>query len=177
MGQVANLGRIGYEMAKRKVTRLQNLDSSDQFLDELFTMREEDTVPIERKDIPFLNILYGKENKYYNYDVFTENINELGQYTREIDKGETDARGLNFVGVQQLNEILKGTKQRLEIIREAKQNAQKIEDYIDRINAIHQLTEAELVEISQFNKAYYELRGKYTDPRSRNAITNAIHER
>ena len=164
-------------MAKRKVTRLQNLDSSDQFLDELFTMREEDTVPIERKDIPFLNILYGKENKYYNYDVFTENINELGQYTREIEKGETDAQGLNFVGVQQLNEVLKGTKKRLEIIREAKQNAQKIEDYIDRINAIHQLTEAELVEISQFNKAYYELRGKYIDPRSRNAITNAIHER
>jgi hypothetical protein len=177
VGQVANLGRIGYEMAKRKVTRLQNLDSSDQFLDELFTMREEDTVPIERKDIPFLNILYGKENKYYNYDVFTENINELGQYTREIDKGETDARGLNFVGVQQLNEILKGTKERLEIIREAKQNAQKIEDYLDKINAIHQLTEAELVEISQFNKAYYELRGKYIDPRSRNTITNAIHER
>lgn len=177
VGQVANLGRIGYEMAKRKVTRLQNLDSSDQFLDELFTMREEDTVPIERKDIPFLNILYGKENKYYNYDVFTENINELGQYTREIEKGETDAQGLNFVGVQQLNEVLKGTKKRLEIIREAKQNAQKIEDYIDRINAIHQLTEAELVEISQFNKAYYELRGKYIDPRSRNAITNAIHER
>ena len=79
--------------------------------------------------------------------------------------------------MQQLNEILKGTKKRLEIIREAKQNAQKIEDYLDRINAIHQLTEAELVEISQFNKAYYELRGKYTDPRSRNAITNAIHER
>ncbi len=177
VGQVANLGRIGYEMAKRKVTRLQNLDSSDQFLDELFTMREEDTVPIERKDIPFINILYGKENKYYNYDVFTENINELGQYTREIEKGETDAKGLNFVGVQQLNGILKGTKKRLEIIREAKQNAQKIEDYLDRINAIHQLTEAELVEISQFNKAYYELRGKYIDPRSRNAITNAIHER
>ena len=97
MGQLANLGRIGYEVAKRKVNRLQNLDSSDQFLDELFTMREEDTVPIERKDIPFLNILYGKENKYYNYDVFTDNVNELGQYTREINKGETDAQGLNFV--------------------------------------------------------------------------------
>ena len=177
VGQVANIGRIGYEMAKRKVTRLQNLDSSEQFFDELFTMREEDTVPIERKDIPLLNILYGKENKYYNYDVFTENVNELGQYAREIEKGETDAQGLNFVGVQQLNQALKGTKQRLEIIREAKQRAQKIEDYIDRINAIHQLTEAELVEVSQFNKAYYELRGKYIDPRSRNAITNSIHER
>ena len=177
VSQAAKLGRIGYELAKRKVTRLQNLDSSDQFLDELFTMREEDTVPIERKDIPFLSILYGSENKYYNYDVFTDNVNELGQYTREIQKGETDAQGLNFVGVQQLNEILKDTKKRLEIIREAKQNAQKIEDYIDRINAIHQLTEAELVEISEFNKAYYELRGRFIDPRSRNAITNAIHER
>ena len=28
----------------------------------------------------------------------------------------------------------------------------------------------------KFNKAYYELRGQYVDPRSRNAITNAIHE-
>ena len=174
VGQVANLSRIGYEMAKRKAIRLQNVETSDQFVEELFTMREEDTVPIERRDIPFINILYGSENKYYSYDVFTENINELGQYKREIEAGETDAEGLNFVGVQQLNDILRGTKERLEMIRDAKQRAQKIEDYIDRINAIHQLTEAELVEIREFNKAYYELRGQYIDPRSRNAITNAL---
>ena len=174
VGQVANLSRIGYEMAKRKAIRLQNVETSDQFVEELFTMREEDTVPIERRDIPFINILYGSENKYYSYDVFTENINELGQYKREIEAGETDAEGLNFVGVQQLNDILRGTKERLEMIRDAKQRAQKIEDYIDRINAIHKLTEAELIEIREFNMAYYELRGQYIDPRSRNAITNAL---
>ena len=174
VGQVSNLSRIGYEMAKRKAIRLQNVETSDQFVEELFTMREEDTVPIERRDIPFINILYGSENKYYSYDVFTENINELGQYKREIEAGETDAEGLNFVGVQQLNDILKGTKERLEMIRDAKQRAQKIEDYIDRINAIHKLTEAELIEIREFNNAYYELRGQYIDPRSRNAITNAL---
>ena len=70
--------------------------------------------------------------------------------------------------------MLKQTKKSLDVIREAKQQAQDIEDYIDRLNAIHDLTEAELLEIKLFNKSFYELRGQYTDPRSRNAITESL---
>ena len=174
VGQVANLSRIGYEIGKRKVERLQNLENMDQFLDELTTMRPEDTVPLRRDQIPFMRIIYGSENVYYSYDVFKENVNELGQYEREIKKGTEDIDDLDFTGIQELSEMLKQTKKSLEVIREAKQQAQDIEDYIDRLNAIHDLTEAELLEIKLFNKSFYELRGQYTDPRSRNAITESF---
>ena len=174
VGQIANLSRIGYEIGKRKVERLQNLENMDQFLDELTTMRPEDTVPLRRDQIPFMRIIYGSENVYYSYDVFKENVNELGQYEREIKKGTENIDDLDFTGIQELSELLKQTKKSLEVIREAKQQAQDIEDYIDRLNAIHDLTEAELLEIKLFNKSFYELRGQYTDPRSRNAITESL---
>lgn len=174
VSQVAGLGRTAFHVAKRKAERLSNTEGSEEFLEELLTVREEDTVPLKRKDIPFINIVYGSENAYYSFDVFTENVNELGQYTREIKEGESTSTSINFVGVQALNERLKETQKSLGLIREAKKKARDIEDYIDRLNAIHKLEEAELLEVKLFNKSYYELRGQYIDPRSRNAITNAL---
>jgi len=169
--QIASVGRAGVEIAKRKASRLSNVATSEEFVDELFSTREEDSVPIRRQDVPFLNIVYGSENVFWNFDKFVENVNEVRQHARELNKGTEDVSHLNFVGIQVLDDQLKDTERALSAIREAKKNARKIEDYIDRLNTIHKLEEAELLEVKLFNKQYYEMRGKYIDPRSRNIIT------
>jgi hypothetical protein len=169
--QIASVGRAGFEIAKRKASRLSNVATSEEFVDELFSTREEDSVPIRRQDVPFLNIVYGSENVFWNFDKFVENVNEVRQHVRELNKGTEDVSHLNFVGIQVLDDQLKDTERALSAIREAKKNARKIEDYIDRLNTIHKLEEAELLEVKLFNKQYYEMRGKYIDPRSRNIIT------
>jgi len=183
-------------MGKRKAERLANVEDLEEFWDELTTTREEDVINIRKADIPFVNILYGSESKFYSYDKFYENINELGQYMAEVDAisekmrqaaltnqplPETPAH-IDFseetvTNARALQEQLKLAQNKLDVLRQAKRNVRLIEDYIERTNAVHQVEEAELSVIKQFNKIYYELRGEKIDPRERNTITNFIHER
>ena len=55
-------------------------------------MRPEDTVPLRRDQIPFMRIIYGSENVYYSYDVFKENVNELGQSRKGNQEGHRKHR-------------------------------------------------------------------------------------
>lgn len=194
--QTGQVSRDLYEMGKRKAERLANVEDLEEFWNELTTTREEDVINIRKADIPFVNILYGSESKFYSYDKFYENINELGQYMAEVDAisekmrqaaltnqplPETPAH-IDFseetvTNARALQEQLKLAQNKLDVLRQAKRNVRLIEDYIERTNAVHQVEEAELSVIKQFNKIYYELRGEKIDPKERNTITNFIHER
>ncbi len=209
--QVSGLARNTYEMGKRKVERLSNTDDLDEFLEELTTSREEDMIPIERRDIPILGKMYGSESKFWNYDKYYENANEIRQYMKELEFQEEQIKdaypdekekelkeslppdlqdrvkeagdieglpeGFTFKGIQKLNEELKKTENALDLLRRGKARVQEIDDYIKRINAVHEFEEAELKTIKEFNKLYYDLRGQYIEPRKRNIITDAFYER
>jgi len=209
--QVGGTSRDVYEMGKRKAERLSNTENAEEFFDELTTLREEDMVPMKRRDIPFMNIMYGSENTFYNYDKFYENVDEIKQYMEELEYQKEQIKqafpdenlqalreslppdlrdrvtepgdiqdlpeGFTFEGVQRLNEELKNTQKVLKLIRDSKSRAREIDDYIDRLRAVHELEEYELHTIKTFNKMYYDMRGQYIEPRQRNIITDAIYER
>ena len=186
-------------MGKRKVERLSNTDDLDELLEELTTSREEDMIPIERRDIPILGKMYGSENKFWNYDKYYENANEIRQYMKELgfqveeikqaypdedvealkeslppdlrdrvtepEDIEELPEGFTFKGIQKLNEELKKQKWLWIYYSGAKARAQEIDDYIKKIDVVHQIEEAELKTIKEFNKLYYDLRGQYIEPR------------
>jgi hypothetical protein len=58
----------------------------------------------------------------------------------------------------------------LKEVWDARKQVRDIEDFIDRSNATYQLQEAERQIVMQFNKAYYDLRGQYVDPKPEGII-------
>ena len=131
---------------------------------------------IRRSDIPIVKILYGEASRFFDYDLFIENRQDVEQFVAQAkayQEGE-DVRveGLNFVGINQLRKDLKSTEEMLDAIRSFKKQLRDSDeiDYIKRMNMLYDLGEEERKAIMYFNARYYDLRGQYVDPKPQGLI-------
>ena len=130
---------------------------------------------IRRNEIPFAKIILGEASRFYDYDMFDQNRLDVEQHMAQAKayaKGEdVDVDGVDFTGVQALEETLKNTTDMLSQIREARRNLRQSDvDYIKKNNVLYLLEEEEKKTLVYFNARYYELRGQYINPRPHGLI-------
>ena len=163
------LGMAAFSIAERKAQRLLASDNPEEFIDTLLTTESSDLPTVRFSDVPILKTIYGGPSRFYDYDLFVKNKQDIGQFDREIRKGEGDVQGLDFTGVQRLKNELKETEKMLDIYRKAKLKAREL-PYLDRSNATYEIQEAERAEIVYFNALYYQYRGQYINPKPEGII-------
>ena len=163
------LGKAAFSIAERKAQRLLASNNPEEFIDNLLTTESSDLPTVRFSDVPILKTIYGGPSRFYDYDLFVKNKQDIGQFDREMRKGEGDVQGLDFTGVQRLKKELKQTEEMLDIYRKAKLKAREL-PYLERSNATYEIQEAERVEIVYFNALYYKYRGQYIDPKPEGII-------
>ena len=166
----ARMGRVGYEMGRKKYNRLAASRNTDEFVDNLLTMPEEEKPVVRFSDAPILKTIYGGPSRFYDFDLFEENRQEVLQYDAELRKSRETPDHVDFTGVQRLKTELGKAEKWLENIRDNKKKARDIEDYIERGRKAYELQEAERQIIMRFNAIYYELRGQHVDPKPQGII-------
>ncbi len=166
----AGMGRAGYEVARRKYNKLAASGTNEEFVDNLLSTPKEDTPIIKFSDVPVLKTIYGGPSRFYDFDLFEENRKNIEQYDKELRKGKETPGNLDFTGVQELKSQLKMADKALKEVWDARKQVRDIEDFIDRSNATYQIQEIERKIVMQFNKAYYDLRGQYVDPKPEGII-------
>ena len=168
--ETAGMGRAGFEVARRKYNKLASSANSDEFIDNLLTTPQEDRPIVKFSDVPVLKTIYGGPSRFYDFDLFEENRKVVEQYDKELRKGKETPGDLDFTGVQELKRQLKMADKALRQVWDARKQVRDIEDFIDRSNATYQIQEVERQIVMQFNKAYYDLRGQYVDPKPEGII-------
>ena len=66
---------------------------------------------IRRSDIPILKLMYGEASRFYDYDLYKRNRNDINQSMREIKKGSD--LGYDIRGVMEMNVVLEATEKSL----------------------------------------------------------------
>jgi hypothetical protein len=114
----------------------------------------QDGVELQYNDIPFLRKLYGEPSKYYDYELYQDNILEVGQLAKEMKeeprRGETE----RYKGIPLLNKLMKSYEKQLKEIRKEKNKARKIEDFQRRTIRMQELMDRERKIIMQFNEKF-----------------------
>lgn len=130
---------------------------------------------IRRNEIPFAKIILGEASRFYDYDMFDQNRLDVEQHLAQakayMDGEDVNVDGVDFTGVQDLEDTLKNTTDMLSQIREARRNLRQSDlDYIKKNNLLYMLEEEEKKTLVYFNAKYYELRGQYINPRPHGLI-------
>jgi hypothetical protein len=130
---------------------------------------------IRRNEIPFAKIILGEASRFYDFDMFDQNRLDVEQHLAQAKayaEGEdVNVEGVDFTGIQALDETLKNTTDMLSQIREARRNLRQSDvDYIKKNNILYLLEEEEKKTLVYFNARYYELRGQYINPRPHGLI-------
>ena len=167
---VVDLGYTGSQVVKNAINETTD---SKGFLQALI---DTEKPRIRRSDIPIVKILYGEASRFFDYDLFIENRQDVEQFVAQAkayQEGEdVTVEGLNFVGINQLRKDLKSTEEMLDAIRSFKKQLRDSDeiDYIKRMNMLYDLGEEERKAIMYFNARYYDLRGQYVDPKPQGLI-------
>jgi len=163
--KTARLGRASYEMGRKKYNRLAGSRNSDEFVNNLLTMPKEEKPVVRFSDVPILKTIYGGPSRFYDFDLFEENRQDILQHVRELKNSRETPSNIDFAGIQQLKTQLKNIEDVLIVVREEKKKARDIEDYIEKGRKSYELQEAEREAIMIFNKMYEDLRGQYVSPK------------
>ena len=168
--KTALLGRTGYEMGRKKYNRLAGSRNADEFVNNLLTMPKEEKPVVRFSDVPILKTIYGGPSRFYDFDLFEENKQDILQHVRELKNSRETPSNIDFIGINQLEVNLKKAEEVLSVIRENKKEARDVEDYIERGRRAYELQEAERQAIMIFNQMYEDLRGKYVNPKPEGVI-------
>ncbi len=168
--KTALLGRTGYEMGRKKYNRLAGSRNADEFVNNLLTMPKEEKPVVRFSDVPILKTIYGGPSRFYDFDLFEENRQDILQHVRELKNSRETPSNIDFTGIQQLKTQLKNIEDVLIVVRKEKKKARDVEDYIERGRRAYDLQEAERQAIMIFNKMYEDLRGKYVNPKPEGVI-------
>ena len=145
--------------------------TNDDFITNLLTAPEGSDAPIIKfSDVPVLKSIYGGPSRFYDFDLYEENTQEILQFEQEAKKGVDTRTKFNYVGINELKVLYNYTEKQLKHVRDAKRQARQIEDYIERSNEAYKLQELERVLVTKFNANYYKLRGQYVDPKPEGII-------
>ena len=158
IGDVTDLAEAGGAVLKKNLNRAME---SEDFIESLLTVEEDEKVQLRRSDVPIIKLMYGEASRFYDYDLYRKNSDEIEQAIREMKKGES--LDFDFTGVMELKVLLDQTQKTLDAIKEYKKLVYEVDDYVDRNNELDKLSEGERMEYMLFNAAYEELRGKQLD--------------
>ena len=164
-GDVVDLSVTGSQVVKNAINETSD---SKGFLEAL--MDTEKPV-IRRGSVPFAKIVLGEASRFYDFDLFDENREEVMQYVNQAKKyveGEAeDIEGLDFRGIQELEKILEDTENVLSDLRSLRREIRQSDemDYIKKQNLLYTIEQEETKLLVYFNAEYYRLRGQFVDPR------------
>ena len=109
-------------------------------------------------DIPFMRKMYGESSKYYDYQLFDENANEIEVSIKELKDPDLTLDHSQYRGVIALDRLRKGSDKQLKALRAAKREAKKIPGYTERNMRIQELMDKERKILMNFNLQYEKLR-------------------
>ena len=109
-------------------------------------------------DIPFMRKMYGESSKYYDYQLFDKNADEVEISIKEIKDPELNVDLSKYRGVVSLNNMRKAANKQLKALRASKREAKKLPGYTERNLRIQELMDKERKIIMRFNKQYEILR-------------------
>ena len=143
--------------------------NDDEFVNNLLSSKDSDLPTIKISDVPILKTIYGGPSRFYDFDLFERNRQEVKELDVVITKGRGMPSDPNMIGVQKLADELKQTEKMLDLLRDAKKQVREL-PYIERTNAAYELQEAERKEVMRFNALYYKYRGQHLDPKPQGII-------
>ena len=114
---------------------------------------------MKANDFPFLRKLYGEPSRYYDADVYTENVTLVSQLFKERKEAE-DKNDKRYKNITKLESQRKSTEKKIKRLRKLRRDARDIKDYVERQQRIYELYEKERSLLMQFNKQFEQLRGK-----------------
>jgi hypothetical protein len=120
-------------------------------------IRTGEKVKMEANEIPFLRKVYGEPSKYYDFDLYDDNKEEVQQLYKE--RKEADDKNIDrYQGIVKLNNRLKSIEKKLKVLRKERRAAQDL-PYIERVNRSAELQEKERILIMEYNALHEKLRG------------------
>jgi hypothetical protein len=121
-------------------------------------IRTGEKVKMEANEIPFLRKVYGEPSKYYDFDLYDDNKEQVQQLYKE--RKEADDKNIDrYRGIVKLNNRLKSIEKKLKVLRKERRAAQDL-PYIERVNRSAELQEKERILIMEYNALHEKLRGK-----------------
>jgi len=113
---------------------------------------------LEANDIPFLRKIYGEPSKYYDFDLYDRNKEEVMQLYKELKNNKQPDRD-RYKGVAKLDKKMKTIEKKLKALRERRRGFEDL-PYIERVNKTAEVQERERILIMEYNELYEKLRGQ-----------------
>lgn len=113
---------------------------------------------LEANDIPFLRKVYGEPSKYYDYDLYDNNKDEVRQLYKERKSADKKNVG-RYDGIVKLDKKIKSVEKKLKFLRKERRSAQDL-PYVQRVNKSAELQEKERILIMEYNELHEKLRGQ-----------------
>ncbi len=113
---------------------------------------------LEANDIPFLRKVYGEPSKYYDYDLYDNNKDEVRQLYKERKSADKKNVG-RYDGIVKLDKKIKSVEKKLKSLRKERRSAQDL-PYVQRVNKSAELQEKERILIMEYNELHEKLRGQ-----------------
>ena len=111
---------------------------------------------LDANDIPFLRKVYGEPSKYYDFDLYDSNKEQVLQLYKE--RKEADNKSLDrYNGIVKLDKKIKSVEKKLKALRKERRAAQDL-PYIQRLNKSGELQEKERILIMEYNALHERLR-------------------
>ena len=112
---------------------------------------------LQANDIPFLRKVYGEPSRYYDFDLYDNNKEEVMQLYKEIknDKRDDPER---YKGVLKLDKKMKLVEKKLKALRAERRGFDSL-PYIERVNKTAEVQEKERLLIMEYNALHEKLRG------------------
>lgn len=115
-------------------------------------------IKVEANEIPMARILYGEPSKYFDYELYDKNKQEIKEYVKEIKGGmEYDKTGRHKGITSSLNSYLNKIDKQLQKLRKLKREASEL-PYAQRTARIQELRNKERKLIMEFNRRYEQAR-------------------
>ena len=113
---------------------------------------------LEANDIPFLRKVYGEPSKYYDYDLYDNNKDEVRQLYKERKSADKKNVG-RYDGIVKLDKKIKSVEKKLKSLRKERRSAKDL-PYVQRVNKSAELQEKERILIMEYNELHEKLRGQ-----------------
>ena len=121
-------------------------------------IRNGEKVKLEANDIPFLRKVYGEPSKYYDFDLYDSNKEQVLQLYKE--RKEADVKNIDrYNGIVKLDKKIKSVEKKLKVLRKERRAAQDL-PFVQRVNKSAELQEKERILIMEYNALHEKLRGQ-----------------
>jgi hypothetical protein len=158
---IGQSGQAIYDIGQTMYSVASEASKANDLPSFLKKVKEAPVADIKLSRVPIARKVYGEASKYYDYDLFEENSEQVMQLRRELKEGlSKNYSPSRYKGINPLYNSLRETEKRMKELREKRKRAKDIKDYIKRSERITAIMEAERLAMVRFNKEYERQRGE-----------------